>query len=554
METQIDSNTLRKIRAGRFCSFASIILLLGISLFFLCLLLHYFTEQYDPIQEDTFSIAVFFTIAIIYLVVPFLGLLAIRDILSNWRFVTNPDDGSKSESLICKIAYSFLTAGLLFAAVTLLLIILGISFENLYIRNLPAFLRIWFIAMVLLALVMSCISYKLFTRTSVSIRLRIGAIFGVIVSFFAIIAVFLSTSFGYYLIQRLEYSKISVTFSGDSNSLTQTAIVPSLDSPCPKNKNIIWCSSFQLAWNQMKNDVIGEPIQVVEAEELAARLNTAKQSSADIESRSFYAAAGRVKEGIINKIQKDMAAKFPSHSVPDFSDINGLINEPNGILAYSYLTANVPFEYPYRQVRDKFIFTDSQGIETNVGAFGAWGLLQRYEKMREQAEILYFIEDYNEPDIDLQMKEFAIDLCKHSEPYQVVAAIVEPKDSLAQTLNYVRNQIEDFKKNSRYKNMTLDVLKVPEMFWEIDHRFDELIGKIVTNANPAMPILEAKQGIKFKLDRCGAMLESEAIIATSAIPREFIFNRPFLVYMKKRDCEQPFFVMWVDNAELLNRK
>jgi len=554
METQTESNTPRKIRADKFCSVASILLLLGISSFFLYLLLNYFTEQYDCNLEDSFGVGVFLSVAIIYLVVPFLGLFAIRDILSNWGFVTNPDDGSKSETMIRKIAYSFLTAGLLFAAVTLLLIILGISFENLYIRNLPAFLRIWFIAMVLLALVMSCISYKLFTKISVSIPLRIGAIFGIIVSFFAIIAVFLSTTLGYYLIQRIEYSKITESFSGKSNSLKQTSIVPTLDSPCPKNKNVIWCSSFQLAWNQMKDDVIGEPIHVVEAEELANLLNSAEQSTADLELRSFYAAAGRIKQGIIDRIEKDMAAKFPSHSVPDFNDINGLIDEPNGILAYSYLTANVPFKYPYRQVRNDFIFTDSNGVKTNVGAFGAWGFGQRYRKMREQAEILYFHEDHNEPDIDLQMKEFAIDLCKHSEPYQVVAAIVEPKNSLAQTLNYVRNQIEDFKKNSQYKNMTLDVLKIPEMFWEIDHRFDELIGKMVSNANPPMPILEAKQSIKFKLDRYGAMLESEAILATAGIPRSFTFNRPFLVYMKKRDCEQPFFVMWVDNAELLNRK
>jgi hypothetical protein len=92
------------------------------------------------------------------------------------------------------------------------------------------------------------------------------------------------------------------------------------------------------------------------------------------------------------------------------------------------------------------------------------------------------------------------------------------------------------------------------MFWEIDHRFDELIGKLVSNANPRMPIVEAKQSIKFKLDRCGAILESEADIAAASIPKMFIFDRPFLVYMKKRDCEQPFFVMWIDNAELLNKR
>ena len=555
METQTESNTPQKIHAGKLCVVASICLLVGISLFFLCFLLNHYVQPSFHSFEDVFALGILLSYALMYFLAPLLGVIAIRDILSNWRFITNPDDGSKSESLIRKTACSFLITGLLFAAISVLPVILEICFENLHIRDLPALLIIWFIIMALMALVMSCVSYKLFTKTSVSIRLRIGAIFGIAVSFVAVVAVFLSTSFGYYLIQRIEYSTIPEISPVDSNSLEQTSIVPTLNSPCPKNKNVIWCSSFQLAWNRIKDDVIGAPVEVVGAEELAARLNSAKQTNDDLEPDSFYAVAGRVHQGIIGRIQKDMAAKFPSHSVPDFNDFDAY---SRGILAYSYLIANVPFKYPYRQVRDELIFTDSNGLETNVGAFGVWGGMGQYKKMREQAEILFFNEDFDEPDSDMQMKEFAIDLCKDSEPYQVVVAVVEPKDSLAQTLDYVRSRSTDFKKNSRHKNKNVldevDVLVVPEMFWQIDHRFDELIGKIVANANPAMPILEAKQWIKFKLDRYGAALESEATVFAGASPRSFTFNRPFLVYMKKRDCLQPFFVMWVDNAELLNKK
>jgi hypothetical protein len=555
MKAQTDSNTSGKIRADKLCIAASISLLLGISQLVLCFVLNHFVQPYFRSLEDVFALGIWLSIAFLCFVVPFLGLIAIINIITDWRFVTNPDDGPQSKDLIRKIACRFLITSLLFAIVTLLTVILRILLRPVKNTNLTDLLGIWLIVMALLALAMGFVSYKLFNKTSVRILLRIGAVFSIFLGLIAVVSVYMSTSFGHYLIQRLEYSKITETFSGDSGSLKQTAIVPTLDSPCPENKNVIWCSSFQLAWSQMKDDVIGEPIQVVGVEELAARLNSAEQSTSDLESRSFYVAAGRIKQGIINRIKKDMAAKFPSHSLPDFSDIAAY---PKGLLAYSYLTANVPFEYPYRQVRNKFIFTDSQGIETNVGAFGAWGLLQRYKKMREQAEILYFIEDHNESDRDLQMKEFAIDLCKHSKPYQVVAAVIEPKDSLAQTLNYIHNQIEDFKQSDNYERIRflddVDVLMVPEMFWEIDHHFEELIGKIVSNADPPMPILEAKQGIKFKLDRYGAMLESEAKFAVAAIPRYFMFNRPFLVYMKKRDCEQPFFVMWVDNAELLNKK
>ena len=32
----------------------------------------------------------------------------------------------------------------------------------------------------------------------------------------------------------------------------------------------------------------------------------------------------------------------------------------------------------------------------------------------------------------------------------------------------------------------------------------------------------------------------------------YIFDKLFLIYMKKRDADKPYFVMWVANAELLN--
>jgi len=557
METQTDTNASRKTyadNADKLCLAAIVSLLIGISSFFLCLAADRFVQPHWRSLEDVFAVGIWLSIELLCFVVPFLGLIAIINIITDWRLITNPDKDSQSEGLIRKIACRFLITSLLFAIVPLLPVILRILLRPVKNTNLTYLLGIWLIVMALLALVMGFVSYKLFTKTSVRILLRVGAIFSIFLGLIVVVSVFLSTSFGYYLIRRLEYSKISVTFSVDSNSLKQTSIVPTLNSPCIENRNIIWCSSFQLAWNRMKDDVIGAPVEVVGAEELAARLNTAEQSAEDIQADSFYAAAGRVEKGIIGKVQKDMAARFPSHSVPDFNEIADI---PRAILAYSYMTANVPFKYPFRQYERQFKFTDSQGIETDVGAFGVWGLHSVYRKMREQVEVLYVREDYNEPDDDRQMKEFVIDLCRHSDPYQVVVAVVEPKDTLAQTLSYVRSQTEDFKEQQDYQRMCslhdVDVLVVPEMLWEIEHRFKELIGKLVTNANPAMPITEAIQGIKFKLDRYGAALESETTIMVAAAPRYFRFNRPFLVYMKKRDREQPFFVMWVDNAELLNK-
>jgi len=53
------------------------------------------------------------------------------------------------------------------------------------------------------------------------------------------------------------------------------------------------------------------------------------------------------------------------------------------------------------------------------------------------------------------------------------------------------------------------------------------------------------------LDRSGAALKSESKMYSVPIPTYFVLDRPFLIYMKKRDATAPYFVMWVDNAELL---
>ena len=69
----------------------------------------------------------------------------------------------------------------------------------------------------------------------------------------------------------------------DSNSLEQTAVVATLNCPLPEHKNAIWCATFQMAWDRLKQDVIGEPIQLPGAEELANRLNGTQFPDGNIE-------------------------------------------------------------------------------------------------------------------------------------------------------------------------------------------------------------------------------------------------------------------------------
>ncbi len=63
--------------------------------------------------------------------------------------------------------------------------------------------------------------------------------------------------------------------------------------------------------------------------------------------------------------------------------------------------------------------------------------------------------------------------------------------------------------------------------------------------------------VRSLLDEFGAILDAEAGVVTlngdepPPEPRRFVFDRPFLIYLQQRQAQQPYFVMWVENPEVL---
>ncbi|MFB0552458.1 MAG: hypothetical protein ACETWQ_04000 [Phycisphaerae bacterium] len=351
----------------------------------------------------------------------------------------------------------------------------------------------------------------------------------------------------------------------DSKDLKQTSVVATLDCPMPERRNVIWCSTFQMAWDKLKKDIIGEPVKVPDAEELATRLNQGEVSKGDIEEESFYSTAGIVKNGIIEEIQKEMKKRFPSEPVPVFEELDTLPPDLKSetIVTYSYLEVDVGFKYPFQNTDGAFIFQDSKGKEIGVTAFRTDN--ERDSALREQVEILYYKEGQR-----ANTAEFAVDLCKHTQPYQVILALVPWCDTLGKTIDTVEEKINKFKQHTHYEQlrklrpseasdyMPGDILIVPDILYKLTHQFSELKWKEIKNEKYLdYWFLIVKQMVDFSLSRTGVTVKSQAIIgppppAILPEPRRLYFNRPFLVYVKKRQGgTNPFFVMWVDNAELM---
>ncbi len=347
------------------------------------------------------------------------------------------------------------------------------------------------------------------------------------------------------------YTPLTIAFSGDSKDLRQSVVVPTLDTPMPKGKNVVWCGTLQLAWNRLGKDVLHELPNVQTAEAVVSRLNRTQLGEDDLPPNSYLATAGFAKDGVVEKVKSEMKQRF--HKEVEIDTL-----EPNDILAYAYLETNAAFTIPFFDNRERFHFRGSSGKDTEVTSFGIQEEHEyAYDELREQIDVLYLLR--KKPNYE-ESEEFVVDLCRDSTPNQIVVACIPPKATLAETLDDVKKKTQEFARQSDAEQLRKfgirDVLLVPNLNWEMRHHFAELEGsdKRLLNAGfTGYHIAKAMQTIHFRLDRSGAELASEVQMPCKPMATHFVCDRPFLIVVKKRGAERPFFVMWVDNAELLSK-
>jgi len=280
------------------------------------------------------------------------------------------------------------------------------------------------------------------------------------------------------------------------------------------------------------------------AEEFSQRMNLAPDYSPDLPQGDWYAKGGWVDQGVIQDIHKDMAEHFPRAPRPEFPGI-----EQRSFLGYAFLTSKIKFSIPYDECERPAVFTDNQGKTTQIPAFGFNGTARRYSK---QIKRLY-CENMAQNKAMWGFFHYALDLCADDPVYQVVVAVIPAKATLEETLKYLEEKIS-IPSEFESKIDGNDTLQAPELAFHITHNFTEITGHSFENESMRKsPIDDACLDILFRLDRSGVELIAQAKSYYRCMPVDYKFLQPFLVYLKKRGATRPYFVMWVDNDELLRK-
>jgi len=347
-----------------------------------------------------------------------------------------------------------------------------------------------------------------------------------------------------------------------STSLKKTIITPHMEQSIIKDQNIVYCSTFQLAWNELKDGIVKEDIKMTDEPPMVKILNKGLSTKSDLSEKDYVAMAGFGKDNIVEKINKELTKKFKNEATPVESI------PPDGLMIYSFLYKNLEFKKEFESIVGAFPFFYSNGQTSKVGAFGinycgTPECIKSHEKYVKQVDVLYYPSDdelygditQKHPNVNLmsadltEFIDFVIRLNEKAGEDEIILAKIKPEDTLQKTVEAVNELIKNRKPEAL---STIDVLNIPKFLFDIEHTFGPLLGKLLQNKGvTGFPIARATQTIMFKLDEKGAMVKSTSNMVAAAIPKQLIFDRPFLIYLKEKNAKWPYFAMWVANSELM---
>ncbi len=267
---------------------------------------------------------------------------------------------------------------------------------------------------------------------------------------------------------------------------------------------------------------------------------------ADLDDASYVAVAGRVMDGIYGKIQQAMTEKFHDSARPQMMPRSSGPQNPLDIVAYCYLFKQLDFTVPFENLE-----TPLNIAGTAVSSFGMGLNKPQHEAMA--ADVL--ISDYLSPD------DFIIELKTKSEKDHLIFAKVKPAQTLGKTIEMVEHRRSAGKPIAA---RPYDELAIPKFNFDLTRNYDELLNKKLisptTGAIANQRILSADQNIRFLMDEIGVQIRSESHISIGCsvplmtIPEHtMIFDKPFLLELRREGGEHPYFAMWVDGTELLVR-
>jgi len=327
-----------------------------------------------------------------------------------------------------------------------------------------------------------------------------------------------------------------------SSEFYKTIVAICFNQKIVLGRNIIFNAAFHIAWNKLTFDVLSDRIRLENKDENIVRLNKNLITKEDLLYANYLAFASTGKDKIPDKVRSSIKAKYNiDYNYPD--DFKA-----KDIGVFSIIFKYVEFAQSFDQLDEPIKFNGWKKVK----CFGVEG---------EDASLYTQVKVINYKDED----NFVLSISTSSLNEFIYLAKIKPKDNIIETVQEALFQREKYiKRPVIQKN---DVVKIPKITISTEHIFKNLSNKKILNKEfKRYTLKDSREVILFKVDgkgfsdinkvrSTGFDIKRKKIIVKKEEPQQpskrFVFDKPFLLFLKREDAQYPYFAIWIDNTELL---
>ncbi|MCK9450412.1 MAG: hypothetical protein M0Q90_01870 [Bacteroidales bacterium] len=299
-----------------------------------------------------------------------------------------------------------------------------------------------------------------------------------------------------------------------------TRFIPTMEHEISNNENSVYCATILFAWDEIRKQ-IDSPLNITDNNYDLKLLNQSTSFTNVLKSNEY--------------------------------EVSGEV-EGDKIKVRAAFNKSLPFEIELQSFTNKLIFDGEE-----VASFGMKG--NDSYKQQEIVKIIYYENDNN---FIIKLlpkdKEHEIILFKAAQNFNLIAEMTTEIEKLT-GIGRTEKQHEEM--SWKYYFNLDDEVVIPKFNFNIETNYPTIEGNKFSADTQIFQIERAWQRTAFVLDESGAEIESEAEIEIEIAfepkaeevekpkPKKMIFDKPFLILLKRTDATNPYFGLWTTNTELM---